>query len=132
VPSPRGRPPLYCRPSHRVRAHEKRKALETRHPPERLFRLLKERLTALARWRVRRNQIPGMEEIRLYAGVGRTPAYQREVEKVLKILIQVAPELLQDLAEPWRAILSKIEATQVIDDQEISAVGDNYRKRRRL
>jgi hypothetical protein len=39
---------MSCRSSHRVRAHEKRKEVETRYPSERLFRLLKQRLSEIA------------------------------------------------------------------------------------
>lgn len=55
---PPGRPRLYCRPPHRVRVHEQGKEVENRHSSQRLIRLLRERLTALAHLRVRNNMIP--------------------------------------------------------------------------
>ena len=118
----RGRPQLYCKPSHRVRAREKRRELETRQPSEKVFRLLKQRLEALRRWRVRRNRIVGIEELRQFMGLPRGAAYQKAVERVLVCLVQLAPELIQDLAEPWRGTLSAIEAMQVIQRQESSTV----------
>ena len=119
----RGRPQLYCKPSHRVRAREKRRELEHRRPPEKLFRLLKQRLEALERWRVRCNTIPGIDELRRYGNLPRRTAYQKAVERVREVVVQLAPELMQDLAQPWRGTLSAIEATQVIEDQEYSAIG---------
>ena len=116
----RGRPQLYCKPSHRVRAHEKRRELENKWPAEKSFRLLKQRLEALWRWRVRSNRIPGLEEMRLWGRVSRGKAYQQAVERIRESLVELAPELMQDLAEPWRAALSKIEATQRIETQEYS------------
>jgi hypothetical protein len=113
-----------------VRAHEKRHELETRHPAEKLFRLLKQRLEALARWRVRCNRTPGMEEIRLYMDMTRAQAYQRATERVRETLTQLAPELFQDLAQPWRGTLAGLEARQVIENQEKSAMGDGHRRRR--
>lgn len=117
----RGRPQLYCKPSHRVRAREKRRELENRWPAEKLFRLLKQRLEALRRWRVRSNRIPGIEELRQFASLPRRRAYQKAVERVREVLVQLAPELIQDLAQPWRGTLSAIEATQIIEYQENSA-----------
>jgi len=118
----RGRPKLYCKPSHRVRAREKRRELETKRPSEKLLRLLKQRLEALRRWRVRSNTIPGIDEIRQFASLPRSKAYRKAVEKVREVLVKLAPELIQDLAQPWRGTLSAIEATQIIEDQENSAV----------
>src|ERR1039457_2988156 len=118
----RGRPQLYCKPSHRVRAREKRRELGNRQPSEKLFRLFKQRLEALRRWRVHSNRIPGIEELRQFASLPRRKAYQKAVERVREVLVQLAPELIQDLAQPWRGTLSAIEATQIIEDQENSAV----------
>ncbi len=118
----RGRPQLYCKPSHRVRAREKRRELENRRPSEKLFRLFKQRLEALRRWRVRSNTIPGIDELRRFGSLPRGKAYQKAVERVREVLVQLAPELIQDLAQPWRGTLSAIEATQFIEDQENSAV----------
>ncbi|MFZ0246593.1 hypothetical protein [Candidatus Binatus sp.] len=44
------------------------------------------------------------------------------VERVREVLVQLAPELIQDLAQLWRGTLSAIEGTQIIEDQENSAV----------
>ncbi len=118
----RGRPKLYCKPSHRVRAREKRRELENRQPSEKSFRLLKQRLEALRRWRVRSNKIPGVDELRRFASLPRSKPYQKAVERVHELLVKIAPELIQDLAQPWRGTLSAIEATQIIEDQEDSAV----------
>ena len=119
----RGRPRLYCRPSHRVRVHEKRREVETKEPTEKLLRLLKEKLAALARWRVRINKTPGIDEIRRSMGLERRKAYQQAVERVRHILTQLAPQVFQDLAEPWLSTLSGIEATWHIEQAEESAVG---------
>src|SRR5208282_4899472 len=108
----RGRKQLYCRPSHRVRAHEKRKILETAQPSEKWFRLLKERLASLARRRNRSSRVPGLDEIRRYAGLSRPRAYQQAVDKVRELLLKLAPEVLQDLSEPWRGTITGIEANR--------------------
>ena len=54
----RGRPRLYCRPSHRVRAHEKRREAESKLPSEKENRLLTECLMRLARQRRRFWMVP--------------------------------------------------------------------------
>jgi hypothetical protein len=133
TPNGRGRPQLYCRPSHRVRALEKRQALEHSVPGEKEFGRLRQRLESLRRCRVHRNRIPGIEEIRQFVGAPRSKAYQRAVERVREVLIRLAPEVVQDLDQPWRATLSAIEATGIIERQEESAATDPppRRKRRR-
>jgi hypothetical protein len=123
MPNGRGRPQLYCRPSHRIRAYEKRREIETRQPSEKLFRTLKEQLEALRHWRIRSNKVPGMDEMRRAVSMSRTKAYQQAVERVRESLTQVAPEVLQDLVQSWRATLSDIEATREVEGVEAAAVG---------
>lgn len=64
-----------------------------------------------------------MDEIRRLVGLGRSAAYQKAVERVREMIIQLAPEVAQDWAEPWRGALHGIEAAQVIQQVENSAVG---------
>jgi hypothetical protein len=104
-----------------VRAREKRRELEYRRPSEKLFRLLKQRLEALWRRRVRSNRIHGMDELRRFANLPRRKAYQKTVDNVREVLVQLAPEIFQDQAQSWSTTLSAIEATQIIEDQEGSA-----------
>jgi hypothetical protein len=130
-PSGRGRPQLYCRPSHRVRAREKRRELEHRVPGEKEFSLLRQRLESLRRCRVRWNRIPGIEEIRQFVGAPRGKAYQRAVERVREVLIRLAPEVVQDLGQPWLATLSAIEANGIIDRQEETAATEPLLHRKR-
>ena len=115
MPNSRGRRQLYCRPSHRVRAHEERKFSEALHPSEKQFRLLREGILSLERWRRQRNQLPGIDEIRRYAGLPRGTMYQRAVDRVRDLLTSLAPEVVQDLNQPVRGTLSNIEATGIID-----------------
>jgi hypothetical protein len=121
APKQRGRPQLFCKPSHRVRAREKRRELEYRRPSEKLFRLLKQRLDALWRHRVRATGIRGMDEFRRFANLPRRPLHQNAVESVHDVLVQLAPELFQDLAQPWRGTISAIEADHIIDRIEDAA-----------
>jgi hypothetical protein len=100
-------------------AHEKRREVESRQPTEKLFRLLKQRLLVLKRWRDRGNRIPGLDQIRRFAQLERGKGYQQAVERVAEILTQLAPE--QDLVQPWRAALRDLEATRVIEQLEESA-----------
>jgi len=65
-----------------------------------------------------------MEEIRLYGEIERTKPYQQAVDKVREILTKLAPELLQDLAQPVRGALSSIETKQEIEQHERSAQED--------
>src|SRR5260221_13225290 len=88
----RGRPKLYCRPSHRVRASEKRREREQRVPLERAFRVLRQRLESLQGWRVQQNKTPGIDEIRRSFNLPRNKAYQRAVERVREALIPLAAE----------------------------------------
>jgi hypothetical protein len=104
-----------------VRASEKRREFEQRVPFENEFRLLRQRLEALQRWRVRRNKIRGMEAMRQFVDVPRSKAYQEAVERVRKALIPLAAEVFQDLGQPWCSGLSAIEATGIIERQEESA-----------
>jgi hypothetical protein len=118
----RGRPQRYCRPSHRVRAYEKRRLESARlSETEKLYRLLKKRLAALIRWRIRCNRVPGLDEIRRFAKVNRNKAYQQAVDGVNEILVRLAPEVFQDLVEPWRAALKGLEANREIERLEESA-----------
>src|ERR1700676_2114747 len=87
-----------------------------------MFRLLKQRLDVLRHQRVRRNKMPGMDEVRRFGNLPRRATYQKAVDSVREVLVQLAPELFQDLAHPWSGALSAIEATQIIKDQEDSAV----------
>lgn len=48
-------------------------------------------------------------------------AYQKAVERVRKLLVQLAPELMQDLSEPVHANLNAIEAIRRIAAHEHSA-----------
>jgi hypothetical protein len=63
-----------------VRAHEKRRELENRQPTEKLFRLLKQRLLTLKRWRDRGNMISGLDQIRRFVQLDRGKGYQKAVE----------------------------------------------------
>jgi hypothetical protein len=125
----RGRPKQYCRASHRVRAHEKRRELENRQPTEKLFRLLKQRLLTLKRWRGRSDKIPRLDEIRRFPQLDRGKGYQKAVERVAELLTQLAPELFQDLVQPWRAALRGLEATRVIEQLEESAPWSAIRRK---
>jgi hypothetical protein len=131
MPNERGRPQLYCRPSHNVRACEKRREIETKQPSEKLFRLLREQLARLARYRATHNQLgPGMDEIRRSQGLPRKVGYQRVVDKVRELVVQLAPELAQDLAEPWRGTTTGIEANTAIEQAEESAPAGRRVRRR--
>ena len=113
----RGRPRRYCRPSHRVRAFEKRKELESRQPREKQYRLLREWLESLQIWRRRSGVFPGLDEIRRFAGLPRRKNYQRAVEGVRNILMGLAPELFQE-EERWRMAVRDLEANAAIERNE--------------
>jgi hypothetical protein len=98
-----------------VRAHEERKFSEALQPSEKQFRLLREGILSLARWRRQCNQLPGFEEMRRHAGIPRSAMYQRAVDRVSDLLTSLAPEVVQDLNQPVRGTLSNIEATGIID-----------------
>jgi hypothetical protein len=83
-----------------------------------LYRLLKQRLETLEHCRVRSNRTPGIDEMRQFAGLPRRMRYENAVANVRELLIKLAPELFQDLGTPWRASLSAIEATAIIEGNE--------------
>ena len=84
----RGRPQLYCRPSHRVRAREKRREAEGKQPSEKQFRLLIEYLTRLARQRRRYSGLPWN-----YKEWGFPLRYERARAKVRDALEKLVPEV---------------------------------------
>jgi hypothetical protein len=85
---------LYCRPSHRQRAFERRRIAEIKQPGESAFRLLTGDLKTLQRQRER-----FMYRSVLVSGMlgkhWRNPAYERTVSKVRKALSELAPEVLE-------------------------------------
>jgi hypothetical protein len=109
---------LYCKPSHRLRAHEKRQAFEAEHRRDKLLRLLKAALISLAYWRVTRHKLPGMDEFLRQFSIGRNLRYQRAVDRVRELITELAPEVIQDLQDDSRRALSSIEANQMIERQE--------------
>jgi len=98
---------------------------------EKEFALLRQRLESLQRYRVRGNRIPGIEEMQQFVGAPRGTAYQRAVERVREVLIRLAPEVVQDLVQPWLASLSAIEATGIIERQERAVATDKRSRQKR-
>jgi hypothetical protein len=112
-----------------VRAHEKRRELEKKQPTEKLFRLLRQRPKTLKRCRDGALWVPGVDEMRRFAHVGGGKAYHKAIEGVTKILIELAPELFQDLNQPWLATLKGLEADRAIAQLEESAPRPTVRRR---
>jgi hypothetical protein len=48
----------------------------------------------------------------------RGKAYQQAVERVRELLVRLAPEVFQDLGQPWLATMKDIEATGIIERLE--------------
>jgi hypothetical protein len=113
-----GRPRLYCKPSHRVRALEKRQAFEAEHRTDKLLRLLRPALISLANWRGVRHKSPGLDELRRAYGLPHNLRYQRAVDRAREIITELAPEVIQDLQDNIRRKLSGIEADRIIERQE--------------
>src|ERR1035437_3187740 len=90
----RGRPKLYCKPSHRVRAREKRQEAESKLPSEKEFRLFTECLTRLARQRRRYWMVPTNWKWAL------PPPYERARAKVRDALEKLAPEVFERPSAP--------------------------------
>jgi glutamyl-tRNA reductase len=100
-----------------VRAFEKRKEREVQQPKEKQYRILRERLESLFRWRNRSNSVPGREQMRRFAEVSRDESYQRAVDGVRNILMELAPELFQT-EDPVKTTLRDLEATAAIERNE--------------
>jgi len=116
--SGRGRRRLYCRPSHRLRAYEKRTAFEAQHQTEKPLRQLHERLKSLDYWR-RRCRLLLFDEMRQSHGWPRTPRFQLAVDKVRELFTNLAPEVIQDLQNDIRRELSLIEANQRVQQRAV-------------
>jgi hypothetical protein len=48
----------------------------------------------------------------------RGKAYQQAVDRVREVLVRLAPEVFQDLGQPWLATMRNIEATGIIERVE--------------
>ena len=95
----RGRPRLYCRPSHRVRAREKRREAEHKLPSEKELRLLTEYLRSLAR---QRRIYWAFRIVRMApecANASFPPRYERARAKVRDALNELAPEVFEQPRE---------------------------------
>jgi hypothetical protein len=99
-------------------------------PLEKVSRVLRQRLESLHRHRARVNRIPGIDEIRRSVSAPRGHAYQQAVERVCEILIRLAPEVFQDLDQPWLAKLIANEATGIIQRQEEGVATDLLPRRK--
>jgi hypothetical protein len=100
---------LYCRPSHRLRAFEKRRIAEIRDPSERTFRLLVDGLKMLHKQRSRYSDL-SHAVTRLVGRTHRNPAYERTVLRVRKALEELAPEVFAPLKLPDLVGLPKASA----------------------
>jgi hypothetical protein len=96
---------LYCRPSHRVRAREKRREAETKQPSEKQVRLLFEDLTRLARQRQRFSMMPSNWKW------GLSPAYERARAKVRSAVEKLAPEVFRQPSAPAQIELGEFDKT---------------------
>ncbi len=102
----RGRPRLYCRPSHRVRAQEKRREAESKLPSEKENRLLTECLTRLARQRRRYRMVPDN-----WKRGWLPPPYERARAKVRDALEKLAPEVFAQPSAPAEIELREFNKT---------------------
>ena len=102
----RGRPKLYCKPSHRVRAHEKRRETESKLPSEKESRLLTEYLTRLARQRRRYWIVPDN-----WKRGWLPPPYERARAKVRDALEKLAPEVFLQASAPAEIELREFNKT---------------------
>ncbi len=101
----RGRPQLYCKPSHRVRAREKRREAERKLPSEKEVRLLTECLMRLARQRQRFWILPTNSKWRLPS------PYERARAKVRDALEKLAPEVFEQPSAPAEIELREFNKT---------------------
>src|ERR1039458_9122553 len=104
----RGRPQLYCKPSHRVRAREKRREAESKLPSEKEVRLLTECLTRLVRQRRRYSLI--LMAARNWK-LALPPPYERARAKVRDALEKLAPEVFEQPSAPAEIELREFTKT---------------------
>src|SRR5208282_5084167 len=102
----RGRPKLYCKPSHRVRAREKRREAESKLPSEKEVRLFTECLMRLARQRQRYPLVPTS-----WKRWGLPPAYEHARAKVRDALEKLAPEVFLQPSAPAEIELREFNKT---------------------
>jgi len=102
----RGRPQLYCKPSHRVRAREKRREAESKLPSEKEVRLLTECLTRLVRQRRRYRMVPDN-----WKRGWLPPPYERARAKVRDALEKLAPEVFERSSVPAEIELREFKKT---------------------
>jgi|SRR5208337_49999 len=101
----RGRPKLYCKPSHRVRAREKRREAERKLPSEKEVRLFTECLMRLARQRQRFWMLPTNSKW------GLPSPYERARAKVRDALEKLAPEVFERASAPAEIELREFNKT---------------------
>ncbi len=92
--NPHGRRQLYCRPSHRVRACEKRKFAEFKEPSEKDYRLLVTKLQSLRRMRRKCRLVSDWAAASVNMNF-RKPAYEQAVKRVRQALDVLAPEIFE-------------------------------------
>ena len=90
----RGRPQLYCCPSHKVRDCQERRFAEFKEPSQRTYRLLVSRLQSLQRSRMGWGL--ESETLSLMGGeLFRRKPYEAAVVRVRQTLDELAPEIFQ-------------------------------------